>query len=130
MALRICSSVLVLALVLHTVHAVPLHGRPRSDPDTIEPYAPTNCQSLVTFDGAPGTTFKWNVINDPVMGGQSSSTFSILGGTYTQRLARKEAPCIAACEHKQIELTESIEAVQKIAVCTKAQAHLFAIEHR
>ena len=112
----------MLALVLHTVHAVPLHGRPRSDPDTIEPYAPTNCQSLVTFDGAPGTTFKWNVINDPVMGGQSSSTFSILGGTYTHRLARRVAPCIAACEHKPIELTESNEAgkvgraVQKSAV--------------
>ena len=32
---------------------------------------------LVTFDGAPDTTFKWNLINDPVMGGLSSSSFVI-----------------------------------------------------
>ena len=127
----------MLALVLHTVDAVPLHARARSDPyaiepsvDAIEPSAPPSDQppyikkseDLVTFDGAQGTTFKWNVINDPVMGGQSSSTFSILGGTYTYRLARRVAPCIAACEHKPIELTESNEAgkvgraVQKSAV--------------
>mmetsp|Transcript_12472 Transcript_12472/g.43650 ORF Transcript_12472/g.43650 Transcript_12472/m.43650 type:complete len:277 (-) Transcript_12472:148-978(-) len=32
---------------------------------------------LVTFDGANGTTFKWKDLNDPVMGGRSSSTWSI-----------------------------------------------------
>ena len=35
--------------------------------------APIN---LVTFDGAKGTTFDWAVMNDPVMGGLSSSNFS------------------------------------------------------
>ena len=35
--------------------------------------APIN---LVTFDGAKGTTFDWTVMNDPVMGGLSSSNFS------------------------------------------------------
>jgi len=32
---------------------------------------------LVTFDGADGTTFKWQDMNDPVMGGRSQSTFSV-----------------------------------------------------
>merc|ERR1719310_1686419 len=31
---------------------------------------------LVTFDGAPGTTWSWKALNDPVMGGVSFSTFS------------------------------------------------------
>ena len=30
---------------------------------------------LVTFDGAPKTTFQWTVVDDPVMGGKSHSTF-------------------------------------------------------
>jgi|EP00505_MAST-04D_sp_SCG-Rhode-Island_P003259 peptide methionine sulfoxide reductase MsrB len=32
---------------------------------------------LVTFDGATGTTYKWKDLNDPVMGGQSVSTWHI-----------------------------------------------------
>lgn len=32
---------------------------------------------LVTFDGASGTTFSWKALNDPVMGGASSSTWTI-----------------------------------------------------
>lgn len=32
---------------------------------------------LVTFDGAAGTTFSWKDLNDPVMGGKSSSTWTI-----------------------------------------------------
>jgi hypothetical protein len=32
---------------------------------------------LVSFDKAPGTTFKWSDLNDPVMGGQSFSTFNL-----------------------------------------------------
>lgn len=31
---------------------------------------------LVTFDGAPKTTFDWEAVNDPVMGGQSRSTIT------------------------------------------------------
>merc|ERR1711990_93960 len=31
--------------------------------------------SLATFDGTSGTTFKWSALNDPVMGGASTSTF-------------------------------------------------------
>jgi len=30
---------------------------------------------LATFDGSSGTTFKWEDLNDPVMGGASTSTF-------------------------------------------------------
>ena len=30
---------------------------------------------LASFDGAEGSTFKWQLTNDPVMGGQSTSTF-------------------------------------------------------
>jgi len=33
--------------------------------------------SLVTFDGASGTTFAFSELNDPVMGGQSSGTWSL-----------------------------------------------------
>lgn len=32
---------------------------------------------LVTFDGSAGTTFTWSETNDPVMGGQSSATFTV-----------------------------------------------------
>ncbi len=32
---------------------------------------------LATFDGATGTTFNWEAVNDPVMGGQSNSTFTV-----------------------------------------------------
>lgn len=32
---------------------------------------------LATFDGAQGTTASWKVLNDPVMGGGSTSTFKI-----------------------------------------------------
>jgi len=34
---------------------------------------------LATFDGAKGTTATWQVTNDPVMGGQSTSTFAVTG---------------------------------------------------
>merc|ERR1719393_272190 len=33
--------------------------------------------SLVTFDGAPGTTFKFTEMNDPVMGGESTGDFTV-----------------------------------------------------
>lgn len=33
--------------------------------------------NLVTFDGAPGTTFKFIELNDPVMGGQSTGTWNV-----------------------------------------------------
>lgn len=32
---------------------------------------------LATFDGTQGTTFKWDVVDDPVMGGQSHSTLDV-----------------------------------------------------
>merc|ERR1711972_1133839 len=32
---------------------------------------------LVTFDGAKGTTASWKDLNDPVMGGASTSTFKV-----------------------------------------------------
>lgn len=35
---------------------------------------------LVTFDGAVATTHTWRQMNDPVMGGRSSGTFSVQGG--------------------------------------------------
>ena len=34
-------------------------------------------KTLATFDGASGTTFDWEAVNDPVMGGQSESTFTV-----------------------------------------------------
>jgi hypothetical protein len=36
--------------------------------------------SLVTFDGAAGTTFEFTALNDPVMGGQSTGTWSLGDG--------------------------------------------------
>merc|ERR1711988_1553774 len=36
--------------------------------------------SLVTFDGAAGTTFKFVELNDPVMGGKSTGTWSLGNG--------------------------------------------------
>lgn len=35
---------------------------------------------LVTFDGAAATSHAWKEMNDPVMGGKSTGTFSITGG--------------------------------------------------
>merc|ERR1719163_2749576 len=35
---------------------------------------------LVTFDGAKATTHEWEAVNDPVMGGQSVSTFTVQKG--------------------------------------------------
>jgi len=32
---------------------------------------------LASFDGAKGQTFKWSDVNDPVMGGQSASSFAV-----------------------------------------------------
>lgn len=32
---------------------------------------------IATFDGAQGTTLPWSPVNDPVMGGQSKSTFEV-----------------------------------------------------
>merc|ERR1719163_1161470 len=36
--------------------------------------------TLTTFDGAKGTTQKWREVNDPVMGGQSTGTFTTSNG--------------------------------------------------
>ena len=33
--------------------------------------------TLVTFDGAPNSTYKWEKMDDPVMGGQSRSSWSV-----------------------------------------------------
>lgn len=33
--------------------------------------------TIFTFDGAKGTTYPWEAVNDPVMGGQSNSTITI-----------------------------------------------------
>lgn len=38
---------------------------------------PTKYADLVTYDQAKGTTWSWKDLNDPVMGGRSTSTFSI-----------------------------------------------------
>jgi len=49
----------------------------------IEPAQHLKAQSagtLVTFDGAEGTTFKFQELNDPVMGGQSTGTWSLGDG--------------------------------------------------
>merc|ERR1711871_47631 len=40
----------------------------------------SNSIKLATFDGAKGTTFKWVALNDPVMGGASTSTFAVEAG--------------------------------------------------
>lgn len=37
----------------------------------------SNEVTVVTFDGADGTTFNWKLVNDPVMGGVSNSTWDI-----------------------------------------------------
>mmetsp|Transcript_13484 Transcript_13484/g.16970 ORF Transcript_13484/g.16970 Transcript_13484/m.16970 type:complete len:459 (+) Transcript_13484:87-1463(+) len=38
---------------------------------------------LVTFDGNPSTTHEWSSLNDPVMGGKSTSTFAISSETHS-----------------------------------------------
>jgi len=41
------------------------------------PLKSTSAANLVTFDGAEGTTFTFKELNDPVMGGQSTGTWSV-----------------------------------------------------
>lgn len=36
--------------------------------------------AIATFDGTKATTWPWETVNDPVMGGQSTSTFHVDGG--------------------------------------------------
>jgi hypothetical protein len=36
--------------------------------------------TIATFDGAKATTWPWEPVNDPVMGGESTSTFKVEGG--------------------------------------------------
>merc|ERR1712070_529589 len=40
----------------------------------------TSAGNLVTFDGAEGTTFTFRELNDPVMGGKSTGTWSLGDG--------------------------------------------------
>lgn len=37
---------------------------------------------IATFDGAKATTLSWQTVNDPVMGGQSESTFKVDSGRH------------------------------------------------
>jgi len=46
-------------------------------PHKLSVSAPT---SLITFDGAQGTTFDFKALNDPVMGGKSSGTWTVGSG--------------------------------------------------
>jgi len=39
--------------------------------------ASASLTKVATFDGSSATTFKWSDMNDPVMGGKSTSTFNI-----------------------------------------------------
>lgn len=41
---------------------------------------PAKAVTLVTFDGAAGSTHKWKELNDPVMGGRSHGTWTQTGG--------------------------------------------------
>lgn len=52
--------------------------------------------ALATFDGAQGTTWDWRLVNDPVMGGVSNSTFSITGGVMAWHGAVKVVPKLKA----------------------------------
>ena len=60
-------SALFLLGLAATAAAASLRGAP-ANPNGVD---------LVTFDGAKGTTYKWKDLNDPVMGGESSSTWTI-----------------------------------------------------
>jgi len=40
----------------------------------------SSASTLVTFDGAQGTTFDFKALNDPVMGGKSSGTWAVQDG--------------------------------------------------
>jgi len=47
---------------------------------SIEATSTSTPGALLTFDGAAGTTFKFTELNDPVMGGQSTGTWSLKDG--------------------------------------------------
>ena len=51
---------------------------------------------LVTFDGAPGTTFKFYELNDPVMGGRSSGNWSVSGSTGVFQGTVRTVPSLSA----------------------------------
>lgn len=43
----------------------------------VEALATSSATSLVTFDGATGSTFEFSELNDPVMGGRSTGTWTV-----------------------------------------------------
>ena len=61
----------VATLLLPVVAAVPLALDAPSAAKTLD---------LVTFEEGDKTNFKWTDLNDPVMGGRSTSTFKVEGG--------------------------------------------------
>jgi hypothetical protein len=48
-----------------------------SQPEEVQGQEQENHVTIATFDKAKGTTFSWSAMNDPVMGGQSHSSFKI-----------------------------------------------------
>lgn len=55
---------------------VPVPAAAAADLDS-NSHSDSEAVQLVTFDGAKGTTFEFSVVNDPVMGGLSKSTFTV-----------------------------------------------------
>merc|ERR1712086_132671 len=51
---------------------------------------------LVTFDGAQGTTFDFKALNDPVMGGKSSGTWTVGSGAGTLDGEVVDVPSLSA----------------------------------
>jgi len=81
--------------------------------------------SLLTFDGAAGTTFKFEELNDPVMGGQSTGTwslgsgFGILDGEVVNVPALKAPGFIkAAADGKFPDISEFIDGSLVLSVRT------------
>ena len=81
--------------------------------------------SLLTFDGAAGTTFKFEELNDPVMGGQSTGTwslgsgFGILDGEVVNVPALKAPGFIkAAADGKFPDISEFIDGSMVLSVRT------------
>ena len=81
--------------------------------------------TLATFDGARSSTLKWHVVNDPLMGGQSVSTFDVKDGFGVFDGEVKIVPSLGAAGFCNLET----EAGQTFPDITGAEGLLLSIRN-
>ena len=63
---------------------------------------------LATFDGAASTTYKWKDLNDPVMGGVSTSTWAIDKTNFDIVLSRNHISRVSSFLHMSLNMCDGL----------------------